>query len=150
MNTDVTGVVFGDGRWLVRSIRFLLGVLWAAPYTALGLLVGGLGLCFGGRVRVRGRAIEIYDGGIKSFLYLLPSGQFTLALTLGHTILGQTDASLDISRKHEAVHVAQYERWGPFFLPAYFLSSLFMWMTGRRFYRDNPFEREAYDVGGGE
>ena len=35
-------------------------------------------------------------------------------------------------------------------LPAYFGSSIFMWLTGRRFYRDNPFEREAYDVDGGE
>ena len=116
----------------------------------LGLLIGGIGLFFGGRARVRGRAIEFYGGGIKWFIQRLPQGQFTLALTLGHTILGQTEASLDISHKHEAVHVAQYERWGPFLLPAYFLSSVYMWMTGRRFYRDNHFEREAYDIDGGE
>ena len=35
-------------------------------------------------------------------------------MTLGHTILGQTDAALDISREHELVHVRQYERWGLF------------------------------------
>ena len=29
-------------------------------------------------------------------------------------------------------------------------ASPYMWLTGRRFYRDNPFEREAYDVDGGE
>lgn len=129
---------------------FILRVLWASPYTLAGLLIGGIGLCFGGSVRVRGQAIEFYGGGIKWFICRLPHGQFTLAMTLGHCILGQTDASLDISRKHEAVHVAQYERWGPFMLPAYFLSSVYMWLTGRRFYRDNPFEREAYDVDGGE
>jgi len=134
----------------IDRFLFMLRVLWASPYTMLGLSIGGIGLCFGGRVRIRGRAIEFYDGGTKWFVQRLPHGQFTLALTLGHTILGQTDASLDISRKHEAVHVAQYERWGPFMLPAYFGSSIFMWLTGRRFYRENPFEREAYDVDGGE
>jgi len=35
-------------------------------------------------------------------------------------------------------------------LQLYFISSAFMWLTGRRFYRDNPFEREAYNVDGGE
>ncbi|MEM9367063.1 MAG: hypothetical protein AAGD07_13800 [Planctomycetota bacterium] len=129
---------------------FILRVLWASPYTMLGLLIGGIGLCFQGHVRIRGRAIEFYDGGTKWFVQRLPHGQFALAVTLGHTILGQTDASLDISRKHEAVHVAQYERWGPFMLPANFACSVFMVLTGHRFYRDNPFEREAYDVDGGK
>lgn len=83
-------------------------------------------------------------------LWRLPHGQFTLAFTLGHVILGQADASLDISRKHEAVHIAQYERWGPLMLPACFLGSLYALLIGKRFYRDNPFEHEAYDVDGGE
>ncbi|QDT43593.1 hypothetical protein Pan241w_36950 [Gimesia alba] len=134
----------------MSRIIFLIRILWTSPNTLLGLLIGSVGLCFGGRARLRGRAIEFYDGGTRWFLHRLPHGQFTLALTLGHTILGQTDASLDISRDHETVHIRQYERWGPFFLPAYFLSSLYMWFVGRRFYRDNPFEREAYDADGGE
>lgn len=128
----------------MATILLVLRLLWASPNTVLGLGIGGLGLCFGGRVRKRGRVIEFYDGGVKWLLHRLPHGQFTLALTLGHVILGQTDASLDISRDHELVHVAQYERWGPLMLPAYFSSSLYMWLTGRHFYRDNPFERQAY------
>ncbi|QDU08733.1 hypothetical protein [Gimesia aquarii] len=134
----------------INRIVFITRVFWASPNTILGLIIGGVGMCFGGRARICGRAIEFYDGGTKWFVQRLPHGQFTLALTLGHTILGQTDASLDISRKHETVHILQYERWGPFLLPAYFLSSLYMWLIGRRFYRDNPFEREAYDADGGE
>ena len=116
----------------------------------MGLLIGTTGLLFGGHVRVVGRAVEFYEGGIKWFVQRLPNGQFTLAITLGHVILVQTDASLDISRKHETVHIAQYERWGPLMLPAYFLSSVLVYLAGHRFYRDNPFEREAYDVDGGE
>ena len=45
---------------------------------------------------------------------------------------------------HEMVHVRQYERWGPFFIPAYLACSLGLWLAGKDAYRDNPFEREAY------
>lgn len=135
---------------MLRALRKIAAILWASPYSMIGLTIGFIGVLFGGRFRIVGPAIEFYDGGIKWFVHRLPHGQFTLALTLGHVILGQTDASLEISRKHEAVHVAQYERWGPFMLPAYFLSSCYVYFTGKRFYRDNPFEREAYDQDGGE
>ncbi len=128
----------------------LFAVLWASPYTLLGLLVGVVGLCSGGRARIRGRVIEFSGGGVKWLLQRFPGGQFTLALTLGHAILGQTDAALDISRDHELVHVRQFERWGPLMGPAYLGCSLVLWLMGRRPYRDNPFEREAYGQGGGE
>lgn len=137
-------------RTALRVLLTVLGIIWASPYTVVGLIIGSFGLLFGGRVRVVGKAIEFYEGGTKWFMHQLPNGQFTLAITLGHVILGQTDASLHISRRHEAVHIAQYERWGPFMVPAYFLSSCYVYFAGRRFYRDNPFEREAYDVDGGE
>ena len=91
----------------------LLAIIWASPYTLLGLFLGFIGLCTGGHARIRGRIIEFYGGGVKWLLHRFPNGQFTLALTLGHTILGQTDAALDISREHEMVHVRQFERWGP-------------------------------------
>ena len=44
----------------------------------------------------------------------------------------------------------QYERWGPFFIPAYLAASLWMLVTGRDPYRENPFEREAFrgDIAG--
>ncbi len=128
----------------------LLAVIWASPYTLLGLLLGVIGLCTGGRARIRGRVIEFYGGGVKWLLHRFPDGQFTLALTLGHTILGQTDAALDISRDHEMVHVRQFERWGPLMGPAYLGCSLVLWLLRRRPYRDNPFERQAFEQGGGE
>ena len=128
----------------------LLGIIWASPYTVIGLSLGGIGLCSGGRARIKGRAIEFYGGGTKWLVTRMPHGQFTLAFTLGHTILGQSDASLDIAREHETIHVRQFERWGPFMGPAYLLASLVLWIAGRQPYRDNPFERQAYDQGGGD
>lgn len=65
-------------------------------------------------------------------------------MTLGHVILGQHRQGLAWTRDHEQVHVRQYERWGPFFIPAYLGISLVLWFQGRDPYRDNPFEVEAF------
>jgi hypothetical protein len=67
-------------------------------------------------------------------------------MTLGHVVLGRTASALDVSREHELVHVRQYERWGPLFIPAYLLCSALIWFRGGDAYRDNPFEREAYRI----
>ena len=47
-------------------------------------------------------------------------------------------------RAHELVHVRQYERWGPLFVPAYLAASAWMLVSGRDPYYDNHFERAAY------
>ncbi len=128
----------------------LLAILWASPYTLIGLLLGGIGLCKGGRVQVRRGVIEFYGGGVKWLLQQFFFGEGAMAFTLGHTVLGQSRAALDITREHERVHVRQYERWGPLMGPAYLGCSLALWIMGRRPYRDNPFERQAFEEGGGE
>jgi hypothetical protein len=137
-------------KTLARILLRVLGVIWASPYTLVGLLVGVVGLCSGGRGRIRGRVIEFYGGGVSWLLTRLSRGKFIMAFTLGHTVLGQTDAALDLSRQHELVHVRQYERWGPLMGPAYLGCALVLWLTGRRPYEDNPFERGACKQGGGE
>jgi hypothetical protein len=134
----------------IKAPLRLLAMLWASPYTLLGLGLGTIGVCTGGRARIYGHVIEFYGGGVKWLLQRFPNGQFVLALTLGHTILGPTDAALDISRDHELVHVRQFERWGPLLGPAYLGCSLALWLMHRRPYRDNPFERQAYEQGGGD
>jgi hypothetical protein len=122
----------------------LAAIVWACPYTLLGLAIGGIGLCTGCRAQRRGRVLEFYGGGVRWLLQRLPGGDYVLAFTLGHTVLGATDAALDVARDHELVHVRQFERWGPLMGPAYLLCSLYLWFRGRRPYWDNPFEREAY------
>ncbi len=66
-------------------------------------------------------------------------------MTLGHVILGRTKAALDISREHELIHVRQYERWGPLLGVAYWGCSLCLWLQGKDAYRDNPFEKAAWE-----
>lgn len=134
----------------LRTLLIVLGIVWALPYTLISLAIDVVGLCTGGRGRIRGRTVEFYEGGTKRFVTCLPHGQFTMAFTLGHTILGQTEAALDICRDHEMVRVRQFERWGLLMGPAYLLASLDRGLIGKRAYRDNLFECEAYELGGGE
>jgi hypothetical protein len=65
------------------------------------------------------------------------------AITFGHVVLALTDEDQTSLRAHERVHVAQYERWGVFFLLAYPAESLLQLLLGRRPYFDNRFEVAA-------
>lgn len=121
-------------------------LLWASPGTLVGLSVGMLGLATGGHWRWHGAVLEFWGGGTTWCLDnvpLMPGG--ALAMTLGHVVLGCSEHALDITHEHELVHVRQYERWGPAFLPAYLACSAWLWLRGRDFYRENPFEREAFE-----
>lgn len=68
------------------------------------------------------------------------------AMTLGHVVIGCDEATLRMTRRHERVHVRQYERWGPFFIPVYLGCSAWLGMRGYNSYLDNPFEIEAYSI----
>jgi hypothetical protein len=125
----------------------LLGYLWSAPNSALGLLFLLPVLVSGGGVRVERGVIELYGGFARFFLRRCLFVRAS-ALCLGHVILGQDRECLDHSRDHEHVHVRQYERWGPLMIPAYFMSSFLAWRRGGHFYFDNRFEREAYGLDG--
>jgi len=129
---------------MFKSLVKLLRVIWAGPNTLLGLAIGVLGMCFGGKAQLRQGCVEFYGGLATLLLRNVPPGGSTAAMTLGHSILGQDAGDLDRCREHEQVHVRQYERWGPFFLPAYLGCSFALWLRKRDAYLDNPFEVEAY------
>ncbi len=126
------------------SFRGAVGYAWALPNTLVGLLGGLLVLAFGGRLRVVRGVAEFSGGGLGAACAALPPVLRYSAITLGHVVLGVSAAELAAVRDHEHVHVRQYERWGPLFLPAYACSSLWQLLRGRRAYRDNIFERRAY------
>lgn len=135
------------GTLRYHQVMRVLRYLWAFfPNTLIGLTLAGLARATGGGWRVVDGVLEAHGGAAAWLLRhatLLPLG--ATAITFGHVVLGRTPAALDLTREHERVHVRQYERWGPCFLPAYGLSSLAAWRRGERPYRDNRFEREAFE-----
>lgn len=128
-----------------RSIASrLIGYLWTAPNTLLGSMAGVIVVCLGGHARLVCGVAEFHGGLLGRLLVAASTECRFSAITLGHVILGINGVALDAVRRHEHVHVRQYECWGPFFLPAYGISSLWQLLRGRRVYQDNYFERKAY------
>ena len=126
------------------TLKRLLLYLWSSPTTLLGLFFLHPTLLTGGRARVVDGVLEIHGGLTTFFLKnctLLPGG--ASAMTLGHVVLGRDQSSLDHTRPHERIHVSQCEAWGPFFLPAYGISSALAFLRGQDPYLDNYFERDA-------
>lgn len=124
---------------LQRAWRYF----WPLPWTAVGLTAALGAALLGARWRLRQGALEVHGGALAAWCRRLPGPLRFDAITLGHVVLGTDARGLDAVRTHEQVHVRQYERWGPLFVPLYLGSSLWQWWRGGHPYRDNRFEREA-------
>lgn len=137
-NLDEAMRIFLKNKWFGR-IRIWGIYLWVLPASACGailalplLTLGGTAACVDGvwEVCVPSRWIKL-------------SRHFG-AITFGHVVIARDEQQMVALREHERVHVRQYTRWGILFFPLYLGSSCWEWLHGRRFYRDNYFEREAY------
>ena len=112
-------------RYALRAVQ-AIGLLWAAPVSLLGVLVGGLAMLNGASARFSDSALVFHKVPFG------PGG----ALTLGNVIL-HTGKSLDEIAPtyacrahggndcvrigdHERAHVYQYLVLGPLFVPLYF------------------------------
>ncbi len=129
----------------LRILKRALALIWALPTTLVGSLLLGLAVVTGGRASLVDGVLESHGGWVRRVLAWIPLGRGGVAaVTFGHVVLGTDPTALALTRAHERAHVAQCEGWGPFFLPAYALASLWAWLRGASPYRDNRFEREAF------
>jgi hypothetical protein len=120
-----------------------VGYAWAAPLSAVGLVVAALGRATGGGWRVVAGVVE-GDGGLPGrLLPHLGVGVRPIAMTLGHVVIGVDRAALELTRPHERVHVHQAERWGALMPLAYLAASALAAARGRHPYHDNAFEQAA-------
>lgn len=128
-----------DRRMFSQRISKGLRYAWAAPWSLVGLLLSPL---FRRRVIVRG--VLLAEGAAWPAVL----GWRYRAITFGHVVLSIDEldpGTLD----HELVHVRQYERWGPLFVPAYLMESVRALARGDHHYRDNAFEIAARDLSSG-
>ncbi len=112
-----------------RTLRYL----WAAPWSLLGALLSPF---FRRRVVLHG--VLLAEGAA----WPRRLGWNYRAITFGHTVLSVDELDPD-TLEHELVHVRQYELWGPLFIPAYALASVWARVRGGHHYRDNVFEVDA-------
>ena len=118
--------------------------IWASPNSLIGLLFVP-GAVFGhGGVQIVDGVLEVHGPFIAWVLrHCIPLPGGAWAITFGHVVLGRDTEALSATRAHERVHVRQYERWGPGFIPAYLLAAVWGLVTGAGGYHGNVFEREA-------
>ena len=108
----------------------MLGAVWTAPNTVLGLFAGAIAFAGGASVHWRAREMAFVFSGVRWG----PGG----ALTLGNVILytgeelaspcwtyahsaGEATEPPITLADHERAHVLQYMALGPLFLPLYLL-----------------------------
>lgn len=118
--------------------------IWASPNSLIGLVFVPIVCLTRGGLEVVDGVLEMHGPFIAWVLrhcVLMRGG--AAAITFGHVVLGRDRQLLSSTRTHERVHVRQYERWGPFFIPAYLLASLWGVLTGEGAYHGNIFERAA-------
>jgi hypothetical protein len=134
----LTVAVFGGSD--VARVACIIGYLWAAPMSALGLFPAVLSSLSGGTVRIRDGVVEAHGGLLGSALRCGTFRTGGAAVTLGHVILARNADCLERSRKHELHHVRQYERWGPLLVPVYWLIGAWLSCRGYHPYLDHPLE----------
>jgi hypothetical protein len=108
-----------------------------------GIVLGVVAILTGGRAQRQGRTVEFSGGALTRLLRYVPISGGASAMTLGHVVIGVSPEALTRCRRHELVHVRQYEQWGPLFVPLYLAYGMGLWLRGRDAYRENPFEIEA-------
>ena len=117
----------------MNGVPLWVRVLWASPWSLIGALIG---LTF--RRRRFRRGVLLCEGaewpGAVGWRYR--------AITFGHVILCVDDID-EATLQHELVHVRQYERWGPLFVPVYLGASVVARLRGGSAYGDNVFELAA-------
>lgn len=126
-------------RATLRFVRYA----WASPASVIGIVAALPALCTGSRARAVEGVLEISGGLMGRLAGRLPASAPFAAMTLGHVVLARDACCADACRAHERVHVRQYERWGPLFLPLYAASSLWEAIRGNPPYANNHFERQA-------
>jgi len=118
--------------------------IWASPNSLIGLLFLPSVVFRRGGFQIVDGVLEVHGSLIARVLrHCIPIAGGASAITFGHVVLGRDAEALSLTRAHERVHVRQYERWGPAFIPAYLVAAIWGFVTGAGVYHGNFFEREA-------
>lgn len=128
----------------MKHLFLIIRYTWAAPASAIGLLLLAVALCLGATCRVVDGVAEVAGGQASRLFPFLPRICNVEAITFGHVVIGLDHDLLTLLRPHEHAHVRQYERWGILFIPLYLCSSAIQLLAGRNPYLHNHFEKEAF------
>jgi hypothetical protein len=123
----------------------LLGIVWAAPLSVIGLLFG-IPI-----VLLRGRIFLIHDttpavlirGPFADFLLERHPFGAMCAMAIGHVVIAEEQGLTKQILTHELAHVRQAACWGILFPFAYLAASAWAILRGQDAYWHNTFEIAA-------
>ena len=134
---DLWGLLASDGkRGFLDTVKDVVGKIWTAPVTAVGLVVGTV-LVGVSKIVGKGGSITIQNNAVTFTTGLNLGGSFTLGNTIVHagervdlewnantqTLRYDRTANINLG-KHEEAHTYQYQQLGVFFLPVYGITTL--------------------------
>lgn len=113
-----------------------LGFIWTLPNTAIGVVLGLFTL----QVPRLADGALVFDRGPRGLTWMMWRLHRT-AMTVGFVILSAEPVEGTLLA-HERHHIGQFMRWGPLFIPVYFL------LAARYGYTNHPMERAARRAAG--
>lgn len=135
-------------KLLRRAVFFggtLLGIVWALPLTAFGLLLALPAFLNKGRLHFIHSPTPalVVSGPVAD--YLLAHHPFgpMCAMAIGHIVIADKRSLTPQIMTHELAHVRQAARWGALFPFAYLASSAWVALHGKDAYWYNTFEIAA-------
>lgn len=132
-------------RRRAHAVASLIGILWALPLSALGLMLALPIWIARGRIRrVSGKIPALLVRGRLGDRLLAhhPFGPMA-AMASGHIIIARQHGLTPRTLRHELAHVQQSTHWGPLFPLAYLAASAWAVLHGRQAYWHNHFEIAA-------
>jgi hypothetical protein len=131
---------------LMRQLVLLLGIVWALPLTAAGLLLALPVMAFRGEVHVvrsaRAPAL-LFNGPLADYLLERHPFGAMCAMAIGHVVIAERSSLTRRILTHELAHVRQAACWGILFPVVYLAASAWALLRGEDAYWNNVFEISA-------
>ena len=131
---------------LLRRLVLALGILWALPLTAVGLLLALPVILWRGDMRLvrsaRAPALLLTGPAADYLLARHPFGAMC-AMAIGHVVIAERSSLTRRILTHELAHVRQAACWGILFPVVYLAASAWALLRGEDAYWNNVFEISA-------
>jgi len=131
---------------LLRSLVLVLGIVWALPLTAVGLLLALPVMMWRGQVNLvrsqRAPAL-LFSGPLADYLLERHPFGAMCAMAIGHVVIAERSSLTRRILTHELAHVRQAACWGILFPAVYLAASAWALLRGQDAYWNNVFEIAA-------
>ena len=131
---------------VLHGLVLLLGIIWAVPLTAVGLLLALPVVLWRGQVHLVRSARTpalLFSGPLADYLLERHPFGAMCAMAIGHVVIAERSSLTRRILTHELAHVRQAACWGILFPLVYLAASAWALLRGQDAYWNNVFEIAA-------